>query len=174
MRQRGNGMSEQVQRGCVPSIRRPWGMEHNKNAYIYTWRFLSLSTIILRMAVNSLLDQTIQPNVTYDMDGKGRFNAVSDRSIDMRRYKQITCAVMNLSISAGKCGFLGGFRNDFRRKKIYAVSLEISLTSFSRVISGIITTHLIRILAVPASAVSEINNYIMPDYVSLHADSILL
>lgn len=58
----------------------------------------------LRMAVNSLLDQTIQSNVTYDMDGKGRFNAVSDRSIDMRRYKQITCAVMNLSISAGKCG----------------------------------------------------------------------
>ena len=77
------------------------------------------------MAVNSLLDQTIQPNVTYDMNGKGRFTAVSDRSIDMGRYKQITCVVMKLSISAGKCGSLGGFRNDFRREKIYVVSLGV-------------------------------------------------
>ena len=81
---------------------------------------------------------------------------------------------MNLSISAGKCGSLGGFRNDFRRKKIYAVPLEISPTSFSRVISGIITTHLVRSLTIPASAVSEINSYTIPDYMSLHTDSILL
>ena len=59
------------------------------------------------MAVNSLLDQTIQPNVTYDMDGKGRFNAVSDRSIDMRRYKQITCAVGNRLYRARASGASG-------------------------------------------------------------------